>query len=54
LFPGKDLKSTRLFFLLICTSTHFLTSNPEINQFTIIIELLATPRNDVIQTIASE
>jgi p38 MAP kinase len=47
LFPGKDRKFTFPVFGL-------QTDQIDVNQFSIITELLGTPPADVIQTIASE
>lgn len=50
LFPGKDRTSLihfrRFFFKLV--------SSVDVNQFSIITELLGTPPDDVIESIASE
>ena len=48
LFPGKDRES--------CDIRHVVSANngSDVNQFSIITELLGTPPDDVIQTIASE
>lgn len=52
LFPGKDRTS----FALPATSliSSDLRSRADVHQFSIITELLGTPPEDVIQTIASE
>jgi p38 MAP kinase len=49
LFPGKDRELLRPF-----PCEHNSSSRPDVNQFSIITELLGTPPDDVIQTIASE
>jgi p38 MAP kinase len=47
LFPGKDRELTKAFVMM-------KADIPDVNQFSIITELLGTPPADVIQTIASE
>lgn len=49
LFPGKD-RVLRLLLLLSGSDLH----HSDVNQFSIITELLGTPPNDVIETICSE
>lgn len=49
LFPGKDRESKSLSLIFGRT-----TDGADVNQFSIITELLGTPPDDVIQTIASE
>ena len=49
LFPGKDRKSSSCYSPQVV----FLTAT-DVNQFSIITELLGTPPDDVISTIASE
>ena len=49
LFPGKDRKNSFLNFQVF--ETHGII---DVNQFSIITELLGTPPPDVIETIASE
>jgi p38 MAP kinase len=50
LFPGKDRTSGGPTFL----STLLRAANVDVNQFSIITELLGTPPDDVIETICSE
>ena len=50
LFPGKDRKSCRYTSL----QRPLMLSILDVNQFSIITELLGTPPDDVIATIASE
>lgn len=50
LFPGKD-RALTLFFRHLYSILNSLT---DVNQFSIITELLGTPPDDVIQTICSE
>lgn len=50
LFPGKDRASSSV---LVMEGTSHL-ANADVNQFSIITELLGTPPDDVIETIASE
>jgi p38 MAP kinase len=52
LFPGKDREF--LFPIHHRQSGTFLLHNTDVNQFSIITELLGTPPNDVIETICSE
>ena len=49
LFPGKDRK---LHCLMLCIKLRIIWS--DVNQFSIITELLGTPPDDVIATICSE
>jgi p38 MAP kinase len=51
LFPGKDRTSC---YSCIGFSTGSLIGRPDVNQFSIITELLGTPPDDVIETICSE
>jgi p38 MAP kinase len=53
LFPGKDRTSCCL-VLHIRILTRYLVLFPDVNQFSIITELLGTPPDDVIETICSE
>ena len=50
LFPGKDRTSSSYFY--VCEHRSALCA--DVNQFSIITELLGTPPDDVIATIASE
>ena len=54
LFPGKD--RTHLSLLVLAIPDHLLVyhASADVHQFSIITELLGTPPEDVIQTIASE
>ena len=52
LFPGKDRVSWTIFFAKVAAETNALPS--DVNQFSIITELLGTPPDDVIETICSE
>ncbi len=52
LFPGKDRTSSPLPSTSLISSD--LRSRADVHQFSIITELLGTPPEDVIQTIASE
>src|SRR4051794_39780324 len=59
LFPGKDRKSNvNDYFVNLNISRSsfilFVTIYLDVNQFSIITELLGTPPDDVIQTICSE
>lgn len=54
LFPGKDRKDWSLLFLVIFLGSNLLSTSADVNQFSIITELLGTPPEDVIQTICSE
>jgi p38 MAP kinase len=49
LFPGKDREQSNEQTPILCI--HFLL---DVNQFSIITELLGTPPDDVIETICSE
>ncbi|KAF8633612.1 hypothetical protein AX15_001397 [Amanita polypyramis BW_CC] len=51
LFPGKDRRSTRLFKAF---HVAYKLKPLDVNQFSIITELLGTPPDDVIETICSE
>jgi len=50
LFPGKDRTSLPHYSIVIPVDHNFL----DVNQFSIITELLNTPPDDVIESIASE
>lgn len=50
LFPGKD----RALFHLLGSDIPINTPALDVNQFSIITELLGTPPDDVIETICSE
>jgi p38 MAP kinase len=52
LFPGKDRECFCNVKKLLLSEK--LTVDADVNQFSIITELLGTPPDDVIQTIASE
>ena len=52
LFPGKD--RTRPFFMRSRAAAEVACPSTDVHQFSIITELLGTPPEDVIQTIASE
>jgi p38 MAP kinase len=50
LFPGKD--RTSCWFYIAYSHSEWIL--PDVNQFSIITELLGTPPDDVIETICSE
>lgn len=51
LFPGKDRESPASITILHCL---YANRYSDVNQFSIITELLGTPPDDVIKTICSE
>lgn len=54
LFPGKDRTPRSLSLPPSCVQPADLSPPTDVNQFSIITELLGTPPEDVIQTICSE